>query len=270
MKKILITLFLWPLAILAADSPWDTKLPFKSATLEYQVTGSMNGTKTLYIKDYGQKSAEYTDTVMSMFGMKQQQKNLTLTTPDWVYEYDLVAREGTKQINPTKIFNEEYNKLSRSEQKKLHQNAEKFGIDFIGGLQGKIKKNAATILGQKCDLSEVMGTQVYTLSGTSLPLKISSKTLGLQTQEEAIKFNKDSVPDSKFQHPKGITAHHNPDTDHMIREQIRSTMQTLIDGKAPSAYPTGSTQNQQESQNNNQLNDEQQQQLNKIMKMFGG
>ena len=41
------------------DLPWEMKLPFKEATIHYELTGSEQGKETLYIKDYGKLRAKH-------------------------------------------------------------------------------------------------------------------------------------------------------------------------------------------------------------------
>ena len=41
------------------DLPWEMKLPFKEATIHYELTGSEQGKETLYIKEYGKLRAKH-------------------------------------------------------------------------------------------------------------------------------------------------------------------------------------------------------------------
>jgi len=111
----------------------------------------LKGHKTLYIKDYGQTTALHVDTLMTVFGMKQVQKELEVTTPYWVYNYDLNSNTGTKHANPVKFFIAEFESLSSAEQKKVAANAKKFSVNMMEGLNGEVVKNATTILSFKCD-----------------------------------------------------------------------------------------------------------------------
>ena len=67
----------------ALESPWEKKLPFKSAVIEYTITGTQKGTKTIYVKDYGQTVAEYRNISMTVIGMTQKENTMDITTPDW-------------------------------------------------------------------------------------------------------------------------------------------------------------------------------------------
>lgn len=138
MKKIIFILIIliFATSAFALDNPWDTKLPFKNAIIDFKMSGSMNGNKTLYIKDYGQTRAEYSTATMKMFGMTQEQKEVIITTSDWVYTADLSENTGTKQSNIKKFLAQEFNNLSKSDQKKVADNAEKQGVSTFKGMGG--------------------------------------------------------------------------------------------------------------------------------------
>jgi len=235
----------------------------------------MSGTKTIYIKDYGRTSAEYSDTSMTMFGMKQLQKQVEITTPDWVYSVDLAHQQGSKQTNPMKYFISEFNQLSKSEQKKVAANTEKFGINSVKNLNGKVTKNATKILGYSCDKTDVMGTIVYVVSGTDLALKIESNMMGVKHNEIATRLDKKPGPAGKYVPPANIKLRHDPYVDEMMQQQAKNVMQNLLNDKPPaSATGSGTMGNspatKQPQNNPNQMSPEQQQQLQQMMKMFGG
>lgn len=261
----------------AVENPWEQKLPFKEAVIEYKITGTMNGQKTAYIRDYGKTSAIHSDTAMSMFGMRQQQKELVITEVDWIYTYDLVAKEGSKQVNPSKLFNEEFSKLSASEQKTVIENAEQSGMSSIEGLQGSVAKNASKVLGFECDVTNAMGTEVHTISGTGFPLKVMSNTMGVAYTEEAVKLSEVEVSDNKFAHPSAIKAIHNKQVDNMMKARVKSVINQLLAGPVSSSQATDPgmgmpTDSRHDSggSGNNGMSEEQMQQLQKMMQMFGG
>ncbi|MCJ7601491.1 MAG: hypothetical protein MUO63_08300, partial [Desulfobulbaceae bacterium] len=43
----------------AEKNPWDIKLPFKEATIQYSITGSETGSETLSIRDYGKERSRH-------------------------------------------------------------------------------------------------------------------------------------------------------------------------------------------------------------------
>jgi len=220
MKKIILLLIILLSAttVFATDNPWDTKLPFKNAIIDSKISGTMNGDKTLYIKDYGRTRAEYTDTSMKIYGITQQQKEIIITTPDWVYTINLLENSGTKQANLKKFMSQEFNNLSKSEQKKVVQNAESRGIAAIKGMEGTLQKNATQILGYNCDKVTMTGTVLYTISGTDLALKMNGNLMGIKFSQSAINVKKESSPSSKFQPPSNIIFERDKQADQIMQD----------------------------------------------------
>ncbi len=261
---LFVFLFTFSKLSYAVENPWDRPLPFKEATVEYQVDGTMKGSKTIYIRNYGRESAEYSDLSMSMFGMRQVQKEIEITTPEWVYHVDLEEGIGSKQTNPIKYFRQEFDRLSKSEQKTVVKNAEKYGLSMVEGMQGEVKKNAAKLHGYQCDMTKIMGSEVYSISGTGFPLKVVSNAMGMTQKEEAVKLSKGAVPTEKFALPDGIEFKSDPQVDKMMQEQAKAVIQNLLKGET-----AGSAQrNAFEQDPENELSPEQQQQLQQMMKMF--
>ncbi len=217
----------------ALENPWEKRLPFKSATVKYQVAGTMTGGKTLYIKDYGQTTAEYSDLTMKMFGMSQQHKEVLITTPEWVYTADLTENTGTKQANMNKLMLEEFKALSKSDQERVLENAEKLGVTTLDGTSAIVEKNAANIKGYDCDKVTLSGTVAFIIKDSDLPLKIEADTMGMKIRQEATDIDTGSVASSKFDLPDGIHFEHNTVADEMMKNQAHSSIQNLLQGKNP-------------------------------------
>ena len=219
----------------AGDSPWERQLPFESATVDYTVSGTMKGDKTIYVKDFGRTTAEYSSTTMKMMGMTHNQEEVIITTPDWVYSADLTEGTGTKQINPQKCMIEEYNRLSAGDREKAVKNAEAMGVGIVDGMGGTMEEKATTILGYSCDRVSMMGTTAYTISGSALPLKVEGEVMGMKISQVATDLKTGDAPASKFELPRSIRFENDPETDRMIREQAKRVMQNLVAGKNPAA-----------------------------------
>ena len=258
------------------ENPWISKLPFKNATIHYEVSGMMSGHKTLFIKDYGQTTAMHSETSMTIFGIKQPNRALEITTPDWIYTYDLIKKSGRKQANPNAFFIAEFNALSANEQKKVAENAEKFGTNTMNGLQGEVEKNAATLLGFKCDKTNMMGTEVFTMREGGIPLKVTSNTMGVQSTEQATHVDKKKVSDRYFKRPENIKLHHDTYIDERMQQQAKSVIQNLLAGNPPFQ---GTQTPIREGRANpgkpmdgtmDKTNPELQEQMKQMLKMFGG
>jgi len=236
MKKIVLALAM-TLAVCSAayctENPWTRKLPFKEAVVSYEISGTMKGSEKVYVKDYGASTAAYRSEVTAMFGVNEESRELTLTTPDWVYTVDLSDNTGTKQVNPKKVIQEKFDKLSRSDQKKLIKNSEALGISMVGDMSGSVERKAAKILGYSCDKVTVMGIDSYTLTGTDFPVKVSGSLMGVTICETATDIRKGRVDASKFNLPPGADIRHEPEADRVVRDQINMMFVSMLAGKRP-------------------------------------
>lgn len=217
--------------VFAIDNPWLTKLPFKEGLIVYKVAGSMNGKKALYIKDYGQSKAEYYKVTVDMMGMSNTESSTTITTPDWVYTIDNTTKQGIKEVNPKKYLIKEFEKLSDSDKEIVAKNAEMAGKISSDGLQGEMKKDAATINGYKCDMVSLMGTKIYMFAGTDIPVKTEGNTMGIKISEVATSIKKGTPPAKAFKLPN-IQFHTDNESDQMMKNQAKVTIQGLLEGRS--------------------------------------
>lgn len=218
-----------PIAAGAVSNPWNKKLPFKEATIHYELSGMEKGTEVVYIRDYGKQTAKYHSGTTSLLGMARKTNTVEITTPDWVYTFDLDKKTGTKVINPRKIMVEEYNNLSAADKEKALKNAEKTGGMMLNGLEGQVERNARTILGFSCDKVSMMGTTAYSIHDTPVTLLSDSNILGIEIRIEAIKVDEGSVDDKYFTFPTGIVAQPNSQADETTRSIVRQNIALMLD-----------------------------------------
>ena len=235
MKKMqtvltIIAVLLLPLVAVAAENnPWERKLPFEKATIQYTLSGTENGTEALYIRDYGKESATYHKGVNTMMGRTIQSDTIRILTPDWMYTFDLVKKTGQKSVNPQKYMIEEYNKLSSAEKDQVMKNAKEMGLSMTSGMGGKLEMNAEKILGYDCDRATVMGSTVYSIHETGIPLKIDTAMMGISMQKVATEVKKGSADPKYFDLPAGLTPQVDPEGDAMARSMAQQTMAMLKD-----------------------------------------
>ncbi len=266
-KKVMMLLMAMALPALALagdQNPWDIKLPFKKATINYTISGMENGTETLYIRDYGKETAKYHKAEMNMMGMTKVNESIEFVDPEWIYIYDLQEQTGTKAVNPQKYMIEEYNKLTDAEKEQVIKNSRQIASGpMLGGMGGEIEEKATKILGYDCDRMSMMGTTVYAIHKAGLPLKTESNMMGMKMLIEATKIDKGEPPKKYFKHPEGITAVMDPDADAMARSMAKETMTMLKDPeaaeKASQHRPMMSPPRQQE------MTPEEQQQMEQAM-----
>ena len=269
-KKFLfgfVVLLLLPLSVSAGDkSPWETKLPFKSATIHYTISGMENGSEVVYIRDYGREVATYHTAKTTMMGMSMVNETVEIDTPEWLYRFDLTESTGSKSVNPEKYMIEEYDKLSGAEQKRVRENGEKMGVTMAEGFGGNVQQNAKKILGYDCDRAEMMGTVVYSIHGSGIPLLVETDMMGMTMKIEATSVDKGKVAKKFFQFPKGIEPKFDPQSDAMAREMARQTIAALKDPE--SVKKQGGIPGMQGQQQ--EMTPEEQQQMQKAMEMMKG
>ena len=235
MKKrgilFVVMLLAGPSLVLAGDEmAWEKKLPFKEATIHYTIKGMENGKEILYIRDHGRERATYRDTASNMMGMKTANRTVEFKTPELIYSYDLEKQQGFKGVNPQKYMIEEYDKLSAGEKEKVRENAKKMGAAFTEGMGGEIRPNAAKILGFDCDKVEIMGgSSTYLIHDTDVALKTEMNIMGMKLSMVADSIDKGKADDAFFQHPAGITAEADADSDKMARNMAKQAIAMLKD-----------------------------------------
>ncbi len=218
-------------------NPFDRELDFESGVITYAISGMEEGSEVMYIRDYGKRSAIHHTTVTNMMGMKMENNTIEIEDPDWVYSYDLVEQTGVKGPNPKKYLIEEYEKLSGAEREQVQKNAGKFGMGVMTGMGGTVEENAAELLGYMCDRVSAMGTTVYSIHKSQIPLKSESKIMGMQMNIVATSLDKGKVEDTYFTHPAGIEAVFDQEADAMTRQMAKQTMDWLKDPEAGSVPP---------------------------------
>lgn len=272
-KVVVIAVFLlFPVFAGATDTnPWDIKLPFKTATIDYLLSGIEEGSETLYIRDYGKKTAKYHTSSMNLMGIRKTAETVEFVDQDWIYTFDLIERTGTKAVNPRKYMIEEYNNLSESEKKQVLRNSEEMGAGVLfGGMSTDVEKKAAEILGYQCDRVTIMGSTVYSIHGTGISLKTETNIMGMRILVEATRIDTGTAPKEYFAHPEGITAGMDPDAQAMARSLAKETITMLKD---PEAMAKARNQKGQSGQQN-QLTPEEQQEMEQAVEtlksIFGG
>jgi len=212
----------------ANDLPWDMKLPFKEATIHYDITGSEQGNETLYVKDYGARRAERHKATAMVMGMSNPTETLEITEPDWIATYNLIDKTGEKTSNPRKIYQAEYNKFTAAEKKNFEKNTRELGTNMMGALGGSVKQKAEKVLGYDCDVSTIGGmSTVYVIHETDLPLRTEVSVMGMKSTNAAVKIDNGAVPDSAFAPPADIIAAFNQEAENMMTATVQQVMDTL-------------------------------------------
>lgn len=193
-------------------NPWDIKLPFKTAVIEYSLKGTQNGTAILYVRKSGQERAYYTEAVTKMLFVKMDNKTLDLTTPESILNIDLKKKTAVSTPNPISKNRNDFEKLTDAEKETVVKNVELLktrGFDIMG--QGNTTKKQGEHLGQAVDVLDANGMTIWTLKDTDIPVKTSVSVMGMNTEITATKISLDvDVSDDKFVLPAGVQVQANP------------------------------------------------------------
>lgn len=118
-----------------ADGSLTKFYPFERATIKYALSGLQTGTQTSYIKEWGAVQTQLVDSNISMMGFERPFKSRIISTPEWVYNIDLVTNTGTRIANPmTSVFTSGENDPEViAERMMASLGASKVGEDSYGG-----------------------------------------------------------------------------------------------------------------------------------------
>jgi len=180
----------------------DTGLyPFKSAVVQYKVTGSSEGNQTLYIKNGMTATEKHTQTETA--GYTQYENTFTVNTGDFIYEIDLDNSKGVKTKNE---LNETIKTLTPEQKIDL---GKKLAAGLSADSQGSADEiltslGTETIAGQKCEKYNPLGLGTVCI-WNNIPLKTQISIADIDLIIEATSVNEGaSVSDSKFMVPKGV------------------------------------------------------------------
>ncbi len=265
-----LTVIVPELSVAKGENPFEEKLPFETATITYAVSGLENGTEILYIDDYGTKTATYHKTVTTMMGMAMENSSIEITDVDWVYNFDLVEGTGSKNRNPKKYLQEEFEKLSGAEKEQVMKNQELMGMSVMTGMGGSIEKDATTILGYSCDKVTAMGTAVYSIHNTTVTLKSEADVMGMKMDVVATAIDEGPVDEEVFKYPEGIEVMHDTEVDLMSQQMAQQTMEWLKDPEAVNKTPQMGGMDQDRMQHVSEEDQEMMKQAQEMMKGLQG
>ncbi len=167
----------------------------ESGIIDYKISGSQNGTETLYFEKYGMKEAKYTDVTIDMFGMKQTNKQVVYLDGYWQYMVNPENNTGTKR---------EDGMLKQLVESSEDKDMNEVGMKMFISMGGE-KIGTEQFQGKNCDVwqLESMGTKVWIWN--FIPLKTEVDMMGMKITYEAVSFEFDiNIPDDKINIPDNI------------------------------------------------------------------
>ena len=177
-----------------ASSEFQKRYGIKSAVVEYILTGSQEGTKTLYFDSWGMRQAEYTRSILTVSGFTKPINIVNIIDGEYQYMINIDQNSGTKTRNPI---------LKSIEQLKDQRGFNEFGEQMLLSM-GANKIGTETFLGKECDVYEMRSTGTKLWVWEWITLKSETKSGGLEINLTATRITEGSVPNDKFKIPEKI------------------------------------------------------------------
>jgi len=189
MKKLILILLVVSTVISAQDFK---RYQFKSGKVQYESTGSMSGTETMYFDNYGMLEVKETKATLEMMGIKQVTDTKVIMDGKWIYTLDNNSGEANKMENPLYSMFPEGGDL------------EKIGEEMMLNMGGK-KIGTETLLGKECDIWEIKKLMSKVWVWKSIPIKSEVNMMGMNITQIATSVEVDiSVSPDKFKIPEGV------------------------------------------------------------------
>ncbi len=167
----------------------------KSAVVEYIITGSQEGTKTLYFDNWGMRQAEYTRSVLSVGGFSKPINIVNIIDGDYQYMINIDQNSGTKTRNPI---------LRSMDELKGQKGFNEFGEQMLLSM-GANKIGKEEFLGKDCDIYDMRNTGTRLWIWKWITLKSETNSRGLEINVTATRINEGAVPKDKFKIPDNVT-----------------------------------------------------------------
>lgn len=167
----------------------------KSAVIEYIITGSQEGTKTLYFDNWGMRQAEYTRSVLSVGGFSKPINIVNIIDGDYQYMINIDQNSGTKTRNPI---------LRSMDELRDQKGFNEFGEQMLLSM-GANKIGKEEFLGKDCDIYDMRNTGTRLWIWKWITLKSETNSRGLEINVTATRINEGAVPKDKFKIPDNVT-----------------------------------------------------------------
>lgn len=178
-----------------STSDFQKRYGIKSGVIEYILTGSQEGTKTLYFDSWGMRQAEYTRSVLSVGGFTKSLNLANIIDGEYQYMINIDQNSGTKTRNPI---------LKSIEQFKGQKGFNEFGEQILLSM-GANKIGSESFLGKDCDVYEMKNTGTKLWVWEWITLKSETKSGGLNINVTATRINEGgAVPADKFKIPEKV------------------------------------------------------------------
>lgn len=177
-----------------SDSEFQKVFGIKSGVIEYVISGSQEGTKTLYFDNWGMKQAEYMRSILTVKGFTKPINKLSVIDGEFQYNINMDQNSGTRTRNQI---------LRTMEQLSGQKSFNEFGEQMLLSM-GANKIGSEDFLGKTCDVYEMRSTGTKLWVWEWITLKSETNSRGLEINITATRINEGSVPKEKFKIPEKV------------------------------------------------------------------
>lgn len=182
-------------SVKGSTSDFQKRYGIKSGVIEYIITGSQEGTKTLYFDSWGMRQAEYTRSILSVSGFTKSLNIVNIIDGEYQYMINMDQNSGTRTRNPV---------LKSIEQLKRQKGFNEFGEQMLLSM-GANKIGSDEFLGKDCDVYEMKSTGTKLWVWEWITLKSETKSGGLNINLTATRINEGGeISAEKFKVPEKV------------------------------------------------------------------
>lgn len=192
---VFVTILIFSNSYLHAQGKDFKRYSIKSGIVKYKLSGMQNGTAEMYFDDFGMREATYENSIIEMFGVKQESETVNYLDGYWQYNLDKKLNVATKTLN--------------TELKSIVENSKDGDLIVVGkemflSMGGKLI-GTEEVIGKTCDIWELsaMGTKVWVWN--NIPLKTETNMMGMSMLRLATDIQENAeVAASKLNIPDDI------------------------------------------------------------------
>jgi hypothetical protein len=167
----------------------------ESGIVEYEISGSQYGNKTLYFKDWGRKQAEFSTSTIKVGRYSKDANLLKLSDGNWQYIINLESKTGTKREHPVLEKLREFN-----DQISYGECGEQLAL-----IDGGLETGSEPVIGKKCRMFEFKSknSKLWLWSWLILKSETLSGKVKVNVQATSIQENV-AIADSIFKPPLDV------------------------------------------------------------------
>jgi hypothetical protein len=209
MRRFVLVAGLAAVALPAAaqQNPFKVQKANIKAQISYKMSGDMSGASTLAFD--GERAARHATSTTKMMGKTTSADTWTLTTPDSIYNADLIKKKGMVAPNLVPYMAKAYDDLDGDSKKRLHQNMDDMASVMsrafgLSGLNTGEKLGTKTYAGQECEEKRMGGFEICTMNKAPIMLHTKASIVCLNYEETATEVRLGAVSGDAFAAPAGM------------------------------------------------------------------